>query len=245
MTPYYQDEQVTLYHGDCLDVLESIDLCPESVAAVVTDPPYASGARTEAGKSSSGAMLRGVRWATKPIDNDQMTSAGFVWLIREVCQRVRPALIEGGSVLSFIDWRQWPNLVGAIETTNLRVNNMLVWDKESYGLGNGYRVQHELICHASKGMPRVVDRGVGNVLRAKRVPNDDHPSPKPVPLMSDLMRVVSDVGDLIVDPFAGGGATLVAASLSGRRSIGIESEEGHCETIARRLAQDALDFEAS
>jgi len=56
--PYYADESVTLYHGDCIEVLSSLDV---EVAAVVTDPPYASGARTEATKGSGGATLIAAR----------------------------------------------------------------------------------------------------------------------------------------------------------------------------------------
>ena len=236
--PYYQDESVTLYHGDCLEILNGLP--NESVDAVVTDPPYASGARTEAGKSSSGAMVRGLRWSAKPITNDQMTSTGFVWLLREVSSASRHALVDGGTFAAFIDWRQWPNLVGAVESTNMRVNGMVVWDKESYGLGNGFRSQHELVLYASKGVPAVHDRSTGNVLRAKRVPNDDHPSPKPVSLMEEIVRVCAPDGGLVVDPFAGGGATLLAARNLGRRCIGIEIEERYCEVIANRLAQGVL-----
>lgn len=238
MKPYYDAEGVTIYHGDAVEVLHGLtDL---AVAAVVTDPPYASGARTEATKSSSGSMVRGLRWASKPIENDQMTTTGFVWLIREVCYAVRPLLIDGGSLLAFIDWRQWPNLVGAIESTNMRVNGMVVWDKQSYGLGNGFRAQHELVCHASKGVPRVVSKATGNVLSAKRVENDDHPSPKPVALMERLLDVVSAPGDLVIDPFMGGGSTILAARNGGRRVVGIEYEERYCEVAANRLAQGDL-----
>lgn len=240
--PYYADESVSLYHGDALEILQSLAF---EAAAIITDPPYASGARTEATKGSSGAMLRGVRWASKPIENDQMTTTGFVWLIREVCYAVRPHLIDGGSLLAFIDWRQWPNLVGAIESTNLRVNGMVVWDKQSYGLGNGFRAQHELICHASKGTPRIASRATGNILAAKRVANDDHPSPKPVALMQRLLEVVTEPGELVVDPFMGSGATVLAARTSGRRSIGIEVEERYCEITARRLAQGDLFGESA
>ena len=238
MTPYHEQDGISIYHGDCLDVLDAIG--PVALTAVVTDPPYASGARTEAAKSSSGAMVRGARWAAKPIENDQMTTTGFVWLIREVCLRVRDSLVEGGALLAFIDWRQWPNLVGAVETTNMRVNGMVVWDKQSYGLGNGFRAQHELVLFASKGTARIVDRNVGNVLAFRRDDNEDHPSPKPVGLMRDLLRVVAGPGDLILDPFMGSGSTLVAARTLGMRAIGVESDERHCETAARRLSQAVL-----
>ena len=238
MTPYYADDSVTLYHGDCLEFLHEID--SDVIDAVITDPPYASGARTEAAKSSSGSMVRGARWAAKPIMNDQMTSTGFVWLMREVAFATHHALKDGGCFVCFIDWRQWPNLVGAVESTNMRVNGMVVWDKQSYGLGNGFRSQHELVLYASKGVPAVHDRSKGNVLRSKRVPNDDHPSPKPVALMEEIVEVCAPPNGLVVDPFAGGGSTLLAARNQGRRAIGVEIEERYCEIIAKRLAQAVL-----
>lgn len=239
--PYYADEFVKLYHGDALEVLATLDA---EVDAVVTDPPYASGSRSEAKRVSSGAMIRGARFADHPIDNDQMTTTGFVWLIRQTALATRPLLVPGGSFLCFIDWRQWPSLVGALETCNLRVQNMVVWDKGAIGMGNGFRNRHELICHASDGVPVVSDRGTPNVLEfpvdatvisVKKDPPEFHPSPKPVALMERLLAVVSGPGDLILDPFAGGGATLVAAKRTGRRCIGIESSIDHCHTIAARL----------
>ena len=238
-SPYYQDDHVTIYHGDCLDVLSSL-AC--EVGAVITDPPYASGTRHEAQKSSSGAMLRAGRFADKPIENDQMTTTGFIWLMRHVGMFCRPLLPDGASFLSFIDWRQWPNLVGALETCNYRVQGMVVWDKGSMGLGNGFRAQHELICHASKGVPNINDKGAGNVIRCPREAPVDHPSPKPLPLLNRLIDVVTEPGGVVLDPFMGSGSTLRAAKDLGRRAIGIELEERYCEIAANRVAQLAFDF---
>lgn len=236
--PYYSDNFVTIYHGDALDVLEAI----EAADAFVMDPPYASGSRTEASKSSSGAMLRAGRFANRPIELDQMTTTGFVWLMRHVAMEARRMLPDGGSLLSFIDWRQWPNLVGAVETCNLRVQGMVVWDKGSMGLGNGFRAQHELVCHASKGVPTIHNKGAGNVISHPRIDPIDHPSPKPVPVMARLIDVVSVPGALIVDPFMGSGSTLRAAKNIGRRAIGVEIDERYCEIAANRLGQEVLDF---
>ena len=185
-------------------------------------------------------MLRAGRFSDRPIDLDQMTTTGFVWLLRAVGQWARVELVEGGSLLSFIDWRQWPNLVGAIETANLRVQGMVVWDKGHFGMGNGFRSQHELICHASKGVPTIYNKGTGNVLQSPRQEPIDHPSPKPESLMERLIKVVTPEGGTVVDPFSGSGTTLVAAKLSGRRAIGIEMDEGYCEVTAKRLAQGVL-----
>jgi site-specific DNA-methyltransferase (adenine-specific) len=236
---YYQDDAVTIYHGDALDVLAGLGV---EADAVVTDPPYASGTRHEAAKSSSGAMLRAGRFADRPIDLDQMTTTGFVWLIRQVGLLAYPMLVDGGSFLSFIDWRQWPNIVGALETCNYRVQGMIVWDKGSMGLGNGFRSQHELICHAAKGVPGINDKGCGNVLRCPRVEPVDHPSPKPEPLMQRLLDVTTHPGGLVIDPFAGSGSTLRAAKNIGRRAIGIERDERYCEVAARRLGQEVLSL---
>ncbi len=236
-TPYYSDDHVTIYHGDTLDVLAELEI---PVDAVVTDPPYASGTRTEASKSSSGAMLRAGRFSDRPIELDQMTTTGFVWLMRAVGQAVRPMLPDGASFLSFIDWRQWPNLVGALETCNYRVQGMIVWDKGSMGLGNGFRAQHELVCHASKGVPTIHDKGCGNVITHPRQAPDDHPSPKPEQVMQRLVEVVTVDRGVVLDPFMGSGTTLRAAKNIGRRAIGIELEERYCEIAAKRCAQEVL-----
>jgi site-specific DNA-methyltransferase (adenine-specific) len=172
MTPYYQAGGITIYHGDCLQLLPQLALVLDGV---LIDPPYASGARTEAAKPSSGAMLRGRRW-----------------------------------------------------------------DKRSYGLGHGFRSQHELICHASRGVPTIYARGVGNVLACPRVANDEHPDPKPVGLLEALLPVVLPPGGLVCDPCMGTGATLVAARRRGARAIGIECEERYCEMAARRRQQAVL-----
>lgn len=237
MNPYYQDDAVTIYHGDALDLLSEFSI-DTPVDAVVTDPPYASGSRLEAAKSSSGAMLRAGRFADRPIELDQMTTTGFIWLMRAIGQAVRPMLPPGGSLLSFIDWRQWPNLVGALETCNYRVQGMIVWDKGSMGLGNGFRAQHELVCHAAKGVPNVYDRGCGNVLRWPREEPVDHPSPKPESLVQQLIEVVTPAGGVVLDPFMGGGTTLRAAKNLGRRAI--ELDERYCEIAARRMGQEVL-----
>jgi DNA modification methylase len=242
MTPYYQDDLVTIYHGDAFAVMQ--DLPDASVAAVITDPPYASGVRAEVNRTTSGAMVRGVKWRQKPIENDQMTTAGYVWMMREVAFESRRLLVDGGSFLAFIDWRNWPNLLGAVESTNLRVNQMVVWDKAMYAMGRGFRAQHELVLWASKGPATVEDHSVGNVLTHPRIANDQHPAAKPVALLASLIRVPTAPGDTVLDPFMGTGPTLEAARLLQRRAIGIEIEERYCEIAARRCSQEVLGLSA-
>ena len=242
MTAYYDEDGISIYHGDALALIPGLDLV--DVAAVVMDPPYASGSRKEAGRSSSGAMVRGQRWAERPIENDQLTTPGFVWMMRETATLVKPLLRDGGHLLCFIDWRQWPNLVGAIESVNLRVNDMLVWDKGVIGMGHGFRNQHELILHASKGVGVMADKGTPNVLQYRREPLKDHPSPKPVELCKALVGAVSNPGDVILDPFMGTGPIARACFETGRRYVGIEIIEKYCEIAVLRLGQLTLALEA-
>jgi DNA modification methylase len=233
--PYWMssDGRLVIYHGDTLEVMNALP--DEPLTAFVTDPPYSSGNLPEAMKVRDNPRLRGWRWEGKTMETDQLSTIGFVWLMRAVCLEARERLVPGGSALIFIDWRNWGNLVGTVESTGLRVNNMVVWDKTSIGMGNGFRNQHELILYASKGAPYVVSHAVPNVIQSPRAPNDDHQSPKPISLMRRLLTVVAAPGDLVLDPFMGSGSTLAAAALLGQRAIGIEIEERYCEIAARRL----------
>jgi site-specific DNA-methyltransferase (adenine-specific) len=69
-----------------------------------------------------------------------------------------------------------------------------------------------------------------------------HPNEKPIPLMRKLVKLGTQRGDCILDPFAGSGTTLRAAKDLGRQAIGIEIEEKYCRIAANRLRQEVLSF---
>lgn len=229
--------------GDCLARLREI---PDgSIDAVVMDPPYCSGSVGEASRTAAaGQGLRSENltrfgWFT----GDNMGTAGIAYLLRAVgfesCRILRPS----GSVLCFMDWRQVPNLVPAIESSGLRYQNLVVWDKGSMGLGTGFRATHELIAHFTNGAPAYHNKGTANVLRSQRISASDreHQTQKPIELLCDLLRVVCPPGGTVLDPFAGSGSTLVAAASLGMSAIGFERDRGYVEVAkARFVAGDGL-----
>jgi site-specific DNA-methyltransferase (adenine-specific) len=238
MKPYYEHAGITIYHGDAVEFSDSIAF--DGNAIVFTDPPYSSGARRDAEKQVRGSMLRETDdedW----FSHDAMTAWGFSWFIRSVFVRLRQSLPQGSHVYSCIDWRQTPVLYGMLEACGFRVNHCLVWDKGHFGMGSYWRNQHENVVFASNGKPSdMLNRGMGSVIRCPGVPHTEriHPTEKPVRLVQSVLAAAP--GDLVLDPFAGSGTTLVAAKNLGRRAIGIEIEERYCEIAARRLSQEVL-----
>ena len=207
-TPYYQDEHVTLWHGDCLEIDAWL-----TADVLVTDPPY--------------GMAHVSGWQPRPIAGDATTGARDAALAQ---WGSRPALVFGrwteprpAAVRARLVWDkgEWPGM------GDLR----LPWgpsDEEVYVLGEGWTGKRE-----------------GTVVRANRLGGNasaDHPTPKPIALMERLIAMCPP--GVVGDPFAGSGSTLVAARNLGRRAVGVELEERYCEVIAKRLAQDVLDFGA-
>lgn len=206
--PYYCDELVTLYHGDCREITAW-----RTADVLVTDPPYGMG------------YVSG--WRAAPITGDANAAIRDVAL---VLWGDRPALVFG-------TWR-----VARPPATR----TVLVWDKGEWpGMGDlalPWGPSHEEIYVLGEGF---VGAREGTVLRVRRLgatssATPEHPTPKPVSLMERLLEKCPP--GQVADPFAGAGATLVAAKGLGRRAVGVEVEERYCEIAARRLAQGALDF---
>ena len=221
----------TLYLGDCLEVLPLIG----KVDAVVTDPPYSSGARRDADRQIRGAMLRSMKdkdW----FSHDTMTSWGFSWFLRGVFIEIRKHLTAGAHVYIFIDWRQTPNIYGMLESTGYRVNHCLVWAKTHFGMGAYWRNQHENIVFGSLGQPiGMANRGMGTVLNCAAVSSRArlHPTEKPVDLIKAVIGAIT--AEVIFDPFMGSGTAGVACAKLGRKFIGIEIEPKYFDIVCERI----------
>lgn len=216
MPLYYQDDHVTLYHGDCIALADWwLD-----ADVLVTDPPY--GIAWKKGQNNAAKST-----AHAGIQNDHDTtvrdSALAMW------GDVRPGFVFG----SF----RAPFPAGVKQT--------LVWQKPIdagvVGSTTGYRTDTELIFLTGKHPKRPPSRSsvlttTGGVSRYRTA----HPHSKPTGLLESLIGWTSGV---VADPFSGSGSTLVAAKNLGRQAIGVELEEHYCELIAKRLSQELLELE--
>lgn len=213
MKPYYEDDMVQLYHGDCREVTVWL-----AADALVTDPPY--GMAYESNFNRDRRNLKKGRPVAGDSTTDVRDTALAMW-------GDRAALVFG----------RW-NIARPVAT-----HTRLVWDRVVHGMGNlanpwGPSDEEVYVLGTGFQGPRT-----GTVLRVPRLESGaknrpDHPTPKPVALMEVLIAKCPQ--GVIADPFAGSGATLVAAMLQGRKAIGVEVEERYCEMIARRLAQGSL-----
>lgn len=228
-----QIKDATLYRGDCLEVLTEI----EGFDAAITDPPFSSGARTDAGKSSRGGMLRGAKWEGDWFSHDNMATHGFLYLMRLLGASLHHKAGNGATAHFFIDWRMYPNLYGALESSGWIVKNLLVWDKQHFGMGKNYRNQHELIIYAEKPGADFPTHNLGNVIRCAREKGINHPTEKPVALLETLVSASTLPNQIVFDPFMGSGTTGVACAKLSRRFIGSEIDPRHFETACRRIEE--------
>ena len=229
--PYYSDEWVTLYHGDCRDV----DLPDESVDVLLTDPPY--GMAFQSG------------WDTirksGPIRSDGVRQGMRV--VGSALSHLAPSFKPDLHALVFCHWESWPDFYDRL-SSHFTIKNALIWWKHGGGMGDlkvEYAKDYEVILYGVRSLSREINgKRPGAVLECPRVPASQRyvPFEKPVALLAGLVERHSRPGDLILDPFAGSGSTLVAAKALGRRAVGVELEERYAEIAARRLSQDALDF---
>lgn len=215
VSPYYSDDSVTLYHGDCLEIDAWL-----AADVLVTDPPYGFGyvsgwdSSDRAIRNDIGVIARNAaldKWAPKP-------AAVFgSWKLP------RPSDVRALVVWDKSDGTGsgMGDLEAAWGNTHEEIYILSDWRR------NGRRREPSVIC--SKTGMRSLSGQVG------------HPTPKPVPLMERIISAAPT--GAIADPFAGSGSTLIAARNLGRKAIGVEIEERYCEIVAKRLDQMCLDFE--
>ena len=125
----------------------------------------------------------------------------------------------------------WIYLYDIIAPSGFGVRSMIVWDKETPGMGVGWRSQHELCLFGSSGKAKFDGhKGYGKVLRCSRSGNESHPTQKPVELMEMILDNM-DFVKTVYDPFGGSGTTLVAAEKTCHTAYLMELTPGYTDVI--------------
>ena len=233
MTLYYQDDHVTLYHGDCLtEHREWLD-----ADVLVTDPPY--GRQWKQGEVKRAGRAKGeVRneASTTGIANDDTTgvrdSALTMWGDGRRAVVFGDLMLPPPASVKLVAVYAKPNdagLRGAMDGIRRDAEAIYYLGKMKSGIGGRSSV--------FKTRSATVGNPVGIVARS-----GGHPHAKPLDVLEEIVSALPE--GVIADPFAGSGSTLIAARNLGRKSIGVELEEKYCEIIAKRLDQQVIDFEA-
>ena len=238
---YYFDDSVAIACADCRVILPTL----EPVDLVLTDPPFGKGYHDGGVSGRKSDKWRsapdGARWPVT-IEGDGAPDTSSVPLMFA-------ALADDRACYLFSQWMVEPVWLEALTAAGFVVRNRLVWTKPTHGAGDlatTYGPQHETIFFASKGRHELRGRRDGDVWLESFGPDGcfrkgkQHPTEKPIPLLSWLVSKSSDAGGIILDPFMGSGTTLRAAKDLGRKAIGIELEERYAEIAAKRMAQEVL-----
>lgn len=213
--PYYEDGSVTIYHGDCREVMRFLDF-----DVIVADPPY--GISVVRGGSVGGSNEKPAT-AYAAVAGDQGPFDPRFLLTCRV-----PTILWGGNHFGsrLPDASRW-----------------LVWDKREGGNSDNFadaelawtNLGGPVRLHSQRWRGRYSRNTQGDLPRV-------HPTQKPVSLMAWCIGFTEGI---ILDPFMGSGTTLRAAKDLGRKAIGIELEERYCEIAAERCSQEVLDMGAA
>jgi len=223
MTPYYEHAGITIYHGDCREILPMIQ-----ADVLVCDPPYGVNLGNHAAATETRGWLAKGRYASYE-DTPENFHAIVVPALEVALGCVKRGLIfASGTGLRSLP--PYDALGGVFLPAGM---GRSCWGFQNHAFCALYGTAPDLHTGAKP-------TGIQSTEAADRV---EHPCPKPYGWMTWAVLLTSRVGEVVLDPFCGSGTTLQAAKNLSRRAIGIEIDERYCEIAARRLAQEVLPLE--
>jgi DNA modification methylase len=223
MVPYYEQDGIAIYHGDCREILSQLG----PVDHVITDPPY--GLMEDEGKVQMRGAVVGLDYG----DWDKSYSFDWIALSRTF-----------HSLTVFHDQKRGTEVWQAGVAAGFTLKQYLYWDKGDSGINPRHNfvnaVEQAIYMRRPESKAWHGGGAYPNIFRLNRCPTPLHPTQKPEELIAWIIKAVSRCDDTILDPFMGSGTTLVAAKRLGRKAIGIELNEKYCEIAVKRLAQAVL-----
>ena len=202
--------------GDCIEVMKKME--SDSVDLVLTDPPY------NVGKDFGN-------------ESDKQGEKQYLSMILSVSSEVKRILRWGGLSFWFFSIKHLPVIFRQFQDWNYLWT--LCWiakNKRSMSVF-GYNLWQPILCFGKSGKSKwLKNQDVYYATTGQEKYN--HPTPKPLKLIMDLIKDFSVENDTILDPFLGSGTTSVAAERLGRNSIGIEISKEYCEIAYKRLLNE-------
>jgi DNA modification methylase len=239
--------------GDALDP-ETIEMLMDGDQAqmVFTDPPYNVPIDGHVGGSGS------IKHREFAMASGEMSADEFTSFLRHAFAHMADYTVDGSIHFVCMDWRHMGEMMAAGEAVYDELKNLIVWVKDNGGMGTFYRSRHELVFAFKNGRASHINtfelgqhgryrtnvwqyKGV-NTLKAGRLEELAlHPTVKPVQMIADAIKDVSERGGIVLDLFGGSGSTLIAAHKTGRRAYLCELDPVYCERIIRRWETYARD----
>jgi len=256
LKPYYEDSLITLYHGDCLEIMPLLDL---KVDMILCDLPYGTTACSwdtiipfdllwenydRLIKDKGAVVLTASQPFTTKLISSNFDNFKYEWIWDKeyssnfYMANKRP-LQSHENIVVFGGGKYYPQMTEAL-MWNMRdriKNNYKACDESIYGKRNEYTTSKD----EKKRYPRTVynlSSQAAELHKDKRM----HPTQKPVPLFMYLIKTYTLPNEIVFDNCVGSGTTMVACKETGRRCIAIEKEEKYCEISAKRCGQEVLNF---
>ena len=240
----------------CGDALDSSTLQMlmggDKARMVFTDPPYNVKIDGHVGNSGQ------IKHREFAMASGEMSQEAFTDFLQTALQNMADHAVDGSIHYVCMDWRHMGELMTAGTAVYTKLKNLIVWAKDNGGMGTFYRSRHELIFAFKKGDAPHINtfelgqhgryrtnvwnyRGV-NTIGANRMEELKlHPTVKPVQMIADAMKDVSNRSDIVLDAFGGSGSTLIAAHKTGRIARLVELDEIYCDRIIARWERFAKD----
>ncbi len=224
--PYYQDSAVTLYHGDCRDIVPEL---PKG-AITISDPPYNVGYHygSYADRMEPKAyqqMLASVCRTPCVLIHYMESLCDFAFTVEELPAKVVAWVYPSNTQ------RQWRGIAW------WGCKPDFTRDGQDYRNPEDKRIAERI---ANGERARLYDWWEIDQVKNVGEEKTEHPCQIPLSVMARIIKITE--GDLIIDPFCGSGTTLRAAKDAGRRAIGIEFDERYCEITARRMGQEVFNL---
>lgn len=139
----------------------------------------------------------------------------------------------------FCGWQTISEWVTMVKQSGLDLKNIIIWKKNNWSMGDltgAYAGQYEIMLFAHKGRVKLNQERATDIWEFDRDPPSEHPTMKPVELVSKAIRQSSTKGDIVLDLFLGSGSTLIACEQTDRTCYGMELDPKYVDVIRKRYA---------